>query len=240
MGDPFSAAGTAVGIASLGIQTCQIIHKYYFDFKGYHDDIDSVLRQAEGLQGIMESLRQLDDRLDFEDHASPSQLQLALKACEDALHTLKRVADKCVVTKQAQGLQARVREARKRLFWPFKKETIADLQAKLNAFQNNLSLAVQSAGLDGMLQKFDNLSPSIDAIRGQTADMKQSLATQTRTLSILHQDVAEATLVRHQHHSDLSTELSKLQLQSSQQHAAVEYKLDLVVSSLVSKLYFRC
>jgi hypothetical protein len=229
MGDPFSAAGTAVGITSLGIQTFQIIHKYYSNAKGYHEDIDNVLRQAEGLRGILEILHQLSNRLETEDNAFISQLQLALKACEDALHALKRMADKCTASNQAQGVQTRLREARKRLLWPYKKETIADLQAKLNTFQNNLSLAMQSAGLNSMLKKFDDLAPTMESIHNQTVDMKQSLTTQTETLNALSLDVADAAFVQNQHHTVLSTELSKLQVQSAQQHATVEYKLDSIV-----------
>lgn len=188
-----------------------------------------MLRQAEGLEGILESLHQLKDRLGHEDYASSSQLQLALIDCEDALHALKRVADKCAGTKQSGGFEARVREVRKRLLWPYKKETIADLQGKLDKFKSNLSLAVQSAGLDGMLRKFDGLEPVIAAVQGQTADMKQDLTTQTQTLSALRLDVADAALVRHQHHEEISSGIAKLLIQTSQQHAAMDHNFHLLV-----------
>lgn len=210
MGDPFSAAGTAVGITSLGIETFQIIHKYYSNAKGYHNDIDSVLRQAEGLQGILESLHQLKDRLELNDVTSSSQLQLALKACEDTLYALKRMADKCAVAKQAQGFKPRVREVQKRLLWPYKKETVTDLQAKLSTFQYNLDLALQSAGWNSMLQKFHDLKPALDAIQDQTEVMKVDIASQTGSLSALRLDVADAALIRKQYHEEIYTELSQL------------------------------
>jgi Xaa-Pro aminopeptidase len=104
MGDPFSVAGTAVGITSLGIQTCQVLYNYYSQYKGYHDDIDNVLRQVEGLQGILDSLRQVKDRFEIDNHEPSSQLHMALKACEEALARLKAMADKCTTVKHTDGL----------------------------------------------------------------------------------------------------------------------------------------
>lgn len=71
-------AGTAVGITCLGIQTCQILYKYYVQYNGFHDDIDAVLRQTEGLQGILESLRQVKERIELDYHAPSAQLHFAL------------------------------------------------------------------------------------------------------------------------------------------------------------------
>lgn len=184
-----------------------------------------MLHQAEGLQGILGSLQQLASRFEIDDDEPSSQLYQALKACEDALHTLKRMADKCAVSKQAHGVQARIREVRKRLIWPYRKETIAELQVNLGTFQNSLGLAVQSAGLDGVLKKFDDLNPMMNLIQNQTSAMEHDLATQTQTLRALHMDVNTAALVCLQHHQYFSREFSKMQTQSS----TMEYKLDFLV-----------
>jgi hypothetical protein len=57
MADPFSVAGTAVGITSLGIQTFQILYNYYSQYKGFQDDIDNLLRHVKGIHNVLESLR---------------------------------------------------------------------------------------------------------------------------------------------------------------------------------------
>jgi hypothetical protein len=153
LGDPFSVAGTAVGITSLGIQTCQILHRYYSQFKGRQEDVDNVLRQVEGLQGILESLRDVKGRFEIDNHAASSQLHLAQKACEEALAKLKKMADKCNTTQRPESIQDPLEDMKKRALWPNRKETLAELQQTLSRFKDNISLALQSAGLDVVLRR---------------------------------------------------------------------------------------
>jgi hypothetical protein len=238
MGDPFSVAGTAVGITSLGIQTFQILYNYYSHYKGFHDDIDTVLRQVEGLKGILESLRQVKERFEIDNHAPSSQLQLALEACEAALKQLKIMADKCNTTKQAGDIQTRFRNARKRLLWPYKKDTLSDMLAVLSRFQDNLSLALQSAGLDVVLQKLTNLRPVLNNLENQAANIELTLSRNTSELQAFHQDTATATLAHEQYHKDISSGLEQLHTQTLHQHAAVICKLDVLVGALAhSALY---
>lgn len=184
MADPFSVAGTAVGITSLGIQTCQILYNYYSKYKGYRKDIDNVLQQVEGLQGILESLRYVKERFEIDNHAPSSQVHIALKACEDALTRLKTMADKCNTTRKTEGIQSRLRDAKKRLIWPYRKETLADMQATMSRFQDNLSLALQCAGFDGAVRKVADQLPKLNDISHRTANMEQSLIGHASILEV--------------------------------------------------------
>jgi hypothetical protein len=233
MGDPFSVAGTAVGITSLGIQTFQILYTYYSQYRGFHNDIDNVLRQVEGLQGILESLRQVKERFEIDNHAPSSQLHLALEACEAGLKPLKQMADKCSTTDQAADIQTRIRNARKRLLWPFKKDTLSDLQAVLSRFQDNLSLALQSAGLDAMLQRLESLHPMLSNLDNRTVNIQNTLIQHTSVIETLHQETTRAILVQHQHHEDISHGIEKLHVHTINQHEAIVHRLDLLVSGLL-------
>jgi chromosome segregation ATPase len=234
MGDPFSVAGTAVGITSLGIQTCQILYKYYSQYKGYHEDIDAVLRQVEGLQGILDSLRQVKERFKLDNHAPSSQLHLALVACEEALGRLKEMADKCNTTQQAEGLKDRLRNVRKRLAWPYREETLAGLQATLTRFQDNLSLALQSAGLDVVLNRVETLQPALNNLQTQSTRIASDLDKQAGTLEVLHQGVTGLTQVQQQHASAWSNEVSELHAQISGLDAVIRSKLDILVCCVAS------
>jgi hypothetical protein len=233
MGDPFSVAGTAVGITSLGIQTFRIIYTYYSQYKGFHDDIDHVLRQVEGIQGILESLHQAKERFGIDNHAPSSQLHLALEACEAALKQLKHMADKCNTTNQVTDVQTRVRNARKRLLWPYKKDTLSDMQTVLSRFQDNLSLALQSAGLDVMFQKLESLHPTLSNLDNRTVNMQSTLIQHTGGIETLHQETTRAILVQHQHHEEISHGIEKLHAHTVNQHEAIVYRLDLLVSGLL-------
>jgi hypothetical protein len=136
MGDPFSVAGTAVGITSLGIQTCQILHRYYSQFKDFDADIRGVLRQVEGLQGILNGLQQVKERFEIDNHAPSSQLHLALQACKEALGDLEKMADKCSAEDHPKTIKARAKNVRQRVLWPFRKDTLTDLRTNLSRFQD--------------------------------------------------------------------------------------------------------
>jgi hypothetical protein len=214
MADPFSVAGTAVGITSLEIQTFQILYTYYSQYKGFHDDIDKVLQQVEGLQGILESLRQIKERFEIADHEPSSQLHLALEACEATLRQLKYMADKCNNTKQAADTQGRIRNARKRLLWPYKKDTLSGMQAMLGRFQDNLSLALQDAGLNVMFQKLESLHLTLNNMENQTASIQNTLLHNTGELQALHRDATKATLIQHQHQGEIYGRLKILHAQA--------------------------
>jgi predicted nucleic acid-binding Zn-ribbon protein len=216
MADPFSVAGSAVGVTSLGIQTCQVLFRYYSQFKGLHDDIDDVLRRVEGLQGILDSLKVLKGRFEADNHEPSSQLHLALKTCEEVLHRLKQLADKCDATIASETFHDRLRYAKKRAIWPFKKETVEELQATLNGFQHNLSLALQSAGLDAVVQRIEELWPALDTLRDKTIGIEHHLLDHTSTLQNMGSDITSG-FIRQEHNSmavvrellDLRNEVSR-------------------------------
>lgn len=239
MGDPFSVAGTAVGITSLGIQVFQILVQYYSQYKGFHDDIDSVLRQAEGLRAILESVQRVKESLEAENYAPSSQLHVSLTACKDVLNRLKKMADQCNTATTADGLQARLRYASKRMLWPFRKETVKDIQVALSTFQDNLTLALHCAGLDAVLRKFDDLQPAMQTLNRQTFRIENTLTHQTGAIELLHRDVMESQVSQVQQHEVMARELYKirstLQAEVSQQTAALESMCDILVSFVIVK-----
>ncbi|KAF2027800.1 hypothetical protein EK21DRAFT_91170 [Setomelanomma holmii] len=173
MRDPFFVAGTAVGITSLGIQTCQILHKYCSEYRGHHDDIDPIVKQAEGLQGILDGLQQVKENCEINNHAPSSQLHLALQACQETLQKLNKMAERCRGQKHPEDIQERLRAARKRALWPFRKDALAGMQTTLSRFQDNISLALQITSLDLSLRRIDKLQPVVDAIHCQTSSIEQ-------------------------------------------------------------------
>jgi hypothetical protein len=207
MGDPFSVAGTAVGITSLGIQTCQILFRYYSGCKGIHDDIDDVLRRVEGLQGILDSLK---DVIEIDNHEPSSRLHMALNACEDVVERLKKLADTCKATKEPKTLEDRLRSAKKRAMWPFKKETVADLQKTLNDFQQNLSLALQSAGLDVLVRKFDSQWAALDTLRDQLIGIESHQDQHTVALQTIQYTLTNGSIRQEQHEHRTSSELTHI------------------------------
>lgn len=183
MGDPFSVAGTAIGITPLGIQTCQILHRYYSQTKGSHDDIDNMLRHVEGLQGILDCLRQVKDKIEIDNHA------------------------------------------RKRLLWPFGKDTLADLQTTLNMFQDNLTLVLQCAGLDNVIRQFGGVQSTLNIWQSHSTSIEQHVVEHTSALTSMHQDVTDGRAFQQQNYNTMVA----LRTELFDYNMAVKDKLDALV-----------
>ena len=56
MSDPFSVAGSAVGVISLGISVCQGLVTYCSQYKSFNDGISNMIRKVQGLNDILAAL----------------------------------------------------------------------------------------------------------------------------------------------------------------------------------------
>ncbi|KAH7084703.1 hypothetical protein BKA63DRAFT_1377 [Paraphoma chrysanthemicola] len=234
MGEPFSVAGTVVGISSLGIQTCQILHRYYSQYRGHHEDIKLVLNQVEGLQGILTGLEQVKERIERDNHDPSSQLQMALQVCKDVLKKLKAMALKCQAEKDPSDAQARIRAVLKRSAWPFKKDTLVDLRDTLSRFQDNLSLALQSAGLDAILREVGDIRPELSTLHAQNMVIRERQGHQLDTLRSVHGDIATSFEYQRWSHQEISHDLSDVQRQLSQYGESLQFITKVLVASSAS------
>jgi hypothetical protein len=92
MTDPFSVAGSAVGVASLGIRVCQGLISYYQDWKSQDDDIKAAVRSLEDLEQTLELLHSI---LNKSDHVSTAHaIQLGVKVA-DGIRELKGILENC-------------------------------------------------------------------------------------------------------------------------------------------------
>jgi hypothetical protein len=57
MGDPFSVAGSAVGVISLGLTVCQGLLTYYGQFKAYDEEIRDVSNHNQKFREHVEGVR---------------------------------------------------------------------------------------------------------------------------------------------------------------------------------------
>jgi hypothetical protein len=115
--------------------------------------------------------------------------------------------------------------------WPYRKDTLADIQATLSRFQDNLILALQCAGFDGIARKVDDLRPSIEAISNQTTNIEQSISSQAGILSVIRRDVSDVSQAQYQHDLVLAREMSDLRAQIATFDATVRSRVDVLVSS---------
>jgi hypothetical protein len=139
-------AGTAVGIASLGIQVCQGLLSYYDSWKSYGSDISSTYDAITDLSKTLILLRTtLQQQVDEE---RAGRVRTCMEDCEDALLALEE--KRCSLQKygQPEGLRQKMRSGLQRSWYPFRKEVLEALEATVSGVQGRLKLALQELQLD--------------------------------------------------------------------------------------------
>ena len=141
------AAGSAVGIASLGIQVCQGLLSYYDGWKDYESDISHAHESVSDLSRTLILLKTslCDDHLDVE---RKQQVKRSIQSCEGALTKLSEKTKKLRKYGQPAGLQQKAWAEVQRLWYPFRASTLAKLRELVNDIRDRLQLAVQALQLD--------------------------------------------------------------------------------------------
>nr|POE72117.1 vegetative incompatibility protein het-e-1 [Quercus suber] len=168
--------GTAVGIASLGIQICQSLLAYYDGWKAYESDITATY---ESIMELSRTLMTLKASLEGEalDKERVERVKNCLQSCETALVKLSDKAQKLRKHGQPEGLTQRAWSELQRLQYPFRASTLMKLQEIVSDVQSRLQLAIQVLQLDAskrsqkLLAVLDERTASMDS-RIQT--MQQS------------------------------------------------------------------
>jgi hypothetical protein len=139
-------AGTAVGIASLGIQVCQGLLDYYDSWKSYDSDISSTYIAITDLSKTLILLRTtLHQQADEE---RVGRVRTCVKDCEDALLKLDKKRDSLQKYSQPEGLRQKMWAGLQKTWYPFRKETLEALKASVADIQERLKLALQVLQLD--------------------------------------------------------------------------------------------
>jgi hypothetical protein len=139
-------AGTAVGIASLGIQVCQGLLSYYDAWKAYDPDISSTYSAITDLNKTLTILKSTLQHGLEEERAG--RVRTCVKDCEDALLELEKKLKSLQKYSQPEGWRERLRSGLQRSWYPLRKETLEALKASITDVQERLKLALQVLQLD--------------------------------------------------------------------------------------------
>jgi hypothetical protein len=141
------AVGTAVGIASLGIQVCQGLLSYYSDWKDYNLDISSTYDAITDLGKTLILLKSTLGREEV-DQERAERVKTCLQDCEAALLALENERHSLQRYVKPEGKREKVRLVLQRSWYPFKKETLEKLKDNVVGVQERLKFALQVLQLD--------------------------------------------------------------------------------------------
>lgn len=139
--------GTAVGIASFGIQICQGLISYYDAWKGYDSDISNAYESITDLSKILTLLISSLQKGNSENERA-ERVHTCLHSCVDALRHLEAELHSLRKHSTPEATRENVRSALQRSRYPFKKETLGKLKNNVVEVQERLKLALQVLQLD--------------------------------------------------------------------------------------------
>lgn len=171
------AAGSAVGIASLGIQICQGLMAYYHDWRSYHEDISAACDKVSSLERTFALLKEIlgQGSLNAEHTA---QVRDSLLSCKDSVRGLEKRCAKLQASGQPTSLREKATAVTKRTFYPFKASTLAKVSEAVNDVLDQLALAVQTLHLGLSSSSHGQLASvacRVDDVAVQLGELKQNL-----------------------------------------------------------------
>ena len=141
------AAGSAVGIASLGIQVCQGLLSYYDGWRGYDADVSSAYDTVDDLSRTLALLRALLDCNDL-DEEKKERVKRCLYSSEERLAKLSRKSQKLRKYGQPEGVRQKAWTELQRAWYPFRASTLARLREIVADVLERLKLAIDILQLD--------------------------------------------------------------------------------------------
>lgn len=138
MSDPFSVAGSAVGVISLGLVACKELHSFIDDVKNAEDKAEAIRAGLDRLENHLEQLETVLSKLE------PTSLVAATSADIVACATaLARVRRKLPDAASASGSMIRQQfgALKFRLSYPFKKGDLDYLRTLVRGIQQDLHTA---------------------------------------------------------------------------------------------------
>ncbi|KAH0545421.1 hypothetical protein FGG08_000562 [Glutinoglossum americanum] len=173
MSDPVSAAGSAVGVVSLGLAVCRGLLQYYNSWKGYEGDIAATLGSLEGLTRTLQLL-ETSIKGDGFNPEIVAGVKGCIRSCEGGVSSLQKKLEKIQAVEMPAKLGSweRIRSHGRRALYPFKESTLAKLREIVSELRDNLGLAVETLQVDSSVasrRKLDDVTESLTQISAGVA-----------------------------------------------------------------------
>lgn len=146
MADPFSVAGSAVGVVSLGIVLCNSLISYTNTAKDAKHRASQISDRLESLADSLERLQAVTDK--FDPSQCTSSTTSAVTSCATAREAVRKVLGKLGGQPQERaGVRGQIGEIKRRLSYPFKQDDILYWKGVLEGVQQDLHTTLLTWGL---------------------------------------------------------------------------------------------
>ncbi len=143
MPDPFSVAGSAVGVISLGIKVTQSLVDFYNSYKYRESELGGITEKLEGLADTFQSLEKaLSSRTFQADERSLVRgIETSIASCNKKIQELQ---DECQEFHKPSSTRtiATVKVAGRRVTYPFRQSTLHKLDEDIGEIRDSLVFAL--------------------------------------------------------------------------------------------------
>jgi hypothetical protein len=155
MADPVSAAGTAIGVVSLGLSLCQGLTYYLHALRCRRVEIESTSRQVDCLRSAFVVIKEALPKLSSDHQSAREVIERCLLSCEDEI---KRLAETLNELKKDQPTSASLNQKLQvqagKLSYPFNQRNLRRLEDSVQKVKSILSTALQATELFVTLLSF--------------------------------------------------------------------------------------
>ncbi|KAF2230808.1 hypothetical protein EV356DRAFT_536036 [Viridothelium virens] len=171
MTDPLSISSGAAGAVSLGIQICQGLVKYYKDWNSREEDVEVAVTSLEREQNILILLQR---SLKMENHSALliddiAEVEKCIVNIQRAFSCLDTILQKCRHYPAPGSMKERAKTIGVVALYPFRKDTLKEIQHRVGDIGIVLAKAVQILQLDLTQELMQDLSLLSDL----TQELKQ-------------------------------------------------------------------
>ena len=171
MADPLTALGTAIGVASLGIQVIQSLLEFYEAYKDRNYEVARILERLQSLQAIFRHLTYKLSNRTFEENEQSmvKSVETSITSCSGLILKLQ---GKCLKFKETQDASSNSKLSIKvkGLKYPFEQKTLLKLDEDIGKIQENLSFALSVFHLNDAEKSrkiFAEMQAKLDSTRVQ-------------------------------------------------------------------------
>lgn len=147
MADPLSIAGGAVGFVSLGLTACKSIISFYETYKDQDEETNGLVRKSEELRIVLEALKGHLPQLEHSHPELVKSITTSIDFFVKSLDSLDPAVAKCRKSKDSGDVIERLRTSLSRAAYPFRRDTILNLNRRVNDCRDSLSFALTTLGL---------------------------------------------------------------------------------------------
>lgn len=147
MADPFSVAGSAVGVLSLAITTCQGVLSYYNSWDSQDQNISDAKRKIERLRSSLSALEEVLPKLS----SSPviaANVEQSVLCCKEGTVRLEHFLEKCRKNPAPLSLIDKIHDFRKKAIFPFRQSSLDSLREIVRDLEDSLGTALQVLQID--------------------------------------------------------------------------------------------